>query len=168
MRNTQNQLDQTKADLKLVKPENIHLTLKFLGDVSENKLASVKEKLRETEKPEPFQAEVRGLGVFPNPNYIKVIWAGVGKNSEKIGYIKNQVEKKMKELNFSEEDREFTPHFTIARMKSGRGKNKINSIDENNSETEYGTIEVEKIKLKESELTPQGPIYSDIEKFSLR
>lgn len=163
----QGQLEKTGADLKTVKPENIHLTLKFLGDVSESKLDEVKKLLEDISKPDPFEMEINGLGIFPRPSFIRVIWAGVSNGSEEAKLLRRELDKRLRSLGFSEEDKDFTPHLTIARVKSGKAKEKLASIVKQESDTSFGKINVDKIKLKKSELTPEGPIYTDLQKVEL-
>ncbi|KXA92593.1 hypothetical protein AKJ64_02755 [candidate division MSBL1 archaeon SCGC-AAA259E17] len=163
----QKSLERTGADLKLVEPENIHLTLKFLGNVSENRLELVKEKIRNIEKIDSFELQVNGLGVFPRPSFIRVIWAGVSKGEDKTVDLRKKLDKKMAEIDFEPEDKDFTPHFTIARMKSGRAKDEVLSQIEENSDTNFGSVIVKEAKLKKSELTSEGPIYTTLESVEL-
>ncbi|KXA95827.1 hypothetical protein AKJ65_00500 [candidate division MSBL1 archaeon SCGC-AAA259E19] len=163
----QKSLKRTGADLKLVEPENIHLTLKFLGNVSENRLELVKEKIRNIEKIDSFELQVNGLGVFPRPSFIRVIWAGVSKGEDKTVDLRKKLDKKLAEIDFEPEDKDFTPHFTIARMKSGRAKDEVLSQIEENSDTNFGSVIVKEVKLKKSELTSEGPIYTTLESVEL-
>ncbi len=162
LRPIQNRLEETGADLKLVSQENIHMTLKFLGDVFESRIDLINDAINEAISLDSFEINIEGLGVFPKPSYIRVIWAGVSKGSEKLGKIRQKLDSKLAELDFSPEDEDFTPHFTIARVKSGKAKDKLNSIINEKSEETWGTIEVDKIELKKSELTSEGPIYTTI------
>ncbi len=167
LKTVQQRLEKTDADLNLVDNEKIHMTLRFLGEVSENRVDMLREELDMLTKYDPFEIEVKGMGVFPEPSYIRVIWAGVSEGSEKLTEIKNDLESKLTARGFSADDKEFTPHFTIARVKSGKAKEKLNSIVEENSEEIWGNIEVDKVKLKKSELTSKGPIYTTLEEFEL-
>lgn len=166
--NVQKELEQTGADLKIVKPENIHLTLKFLGDISENQVDLVKEALQNaTEAVDPFQVQVKGLGVFPEPSFIRVIWAGVTEGEEQLKSIRKDLDQSLSKISQSSDNKEYIPHYTIARVKSGKAKDKLNSIIENKSDVEWGSIEADKVELKKSELTSEGPIYSTLEAVSL-
>lgn len=158
----QQNLESTGADLKLVEPENIHLTLRFLGNVSENRIDLVKDAIQRIEKIGSFELQVKGLGVFPRPSFIRVIWAGVSKGEEKSIYLRKQLNEKLAEIDFKSEDKDFTPHFTIARMKSGRAKDEVLTKIEENSDTNFGSVKADRIKLKESKLTPEGPIYKTL------
>ncbi len=163
----QSRLEQTGADLKTVKPENVHMTLRFLGDVSESRLDLIKDVVSEAMTVSPFEASVEGMGVFPKPSFIRVIWAGVGKGTEELEILRENVDQKLSEIDFPPEDKDFTPHFTISRVKSGKAKDKLNSVIDDNSNKKWGTIKVDEVELKKSELTPEGPIYTTLETFHL-
>jgi len=162
LRPIQNRLEETGADLKLVSSENIHMTLRFIGDVSESRIGLIEDTIDEVFTFDSFEMSVEGLGVFPNPGFIRVIWAGVAKGTERLEKIREKLDSKLAELGFSSEDEEFTPHFTIARVKSGKAKDKLNSIINEKSEESWGTVKVNKIELKKSELTSEGPIYTTL------
>lgn len=163
----QGELEETGADLKLVSPENIHLTLRFLGDVSESKLDPIKDAVSDAVTLSPFQASIEDLGVFPKPSFIRVIWAGVGEGSEELTTLRKNVDQKLSEVDIPPEDKDFTPHFTIARVKSGKAKDKLNYIIEDKEGSNWGKVEVEEIELMKSELTSEGPIYTTLETFPL-
>lgn len=161
----QEDLSDTGADLKLIKPQNIHMTLRFLGDVSESRLGVVEEAIEGITHFEPFEINLEGLGVFPEPSYIRVIWAGVSKGSDNLCDIKESLESGLSDHGFSEDDKDFTPHFTIARVKSGKAKDKLNAIVEEGEDEFFGSVNVDSVELRKSELTSEGPIYSTISKF---
>lgn len=163
----QKELEQTGADLKLVRSENIHMTLRFLGDISEDRVGLFEDVINKASKTDPFQIRVKGLGVFPDPGFIRVVWAGVSEGSEKVTSLRREVDQELDKINHPPDDKEFTPHFTIARVKSGKAKSEINSIVEDKSDEEWGIVKVDRIELKESELTPKGPIYTTLEKAEL-
>ncbi len=150
------------ASLKLVESKNIHLTLRFLGELSEEQVEKIREKLREI-KFESFVAETGEVGFFPSENYIKVIF--VEFISEKVKELKMLVDKKLLESGFPLET-DFVPHITVARVKAVKDRetflNKIRGIKIKKQE-----FEVNKFLLMKSELTPQGPIYKVLEEFGL-
>lgn len=162
--NVQEKLTTTGADLKLVEPQNIHLTLRFLGDVSEGRIEEVKNAIRGAGKiAEPYDLKVEGLGVFPHPGYIRVIWAGVGDGHDSTTAIRKRLDKNLANIDFPPSDKEFTPHITFARMRSGKAKNEIANLVKEMSDKHFGTCRVDAIELKKSELTKKGPIYSTLE-----
>ena len=163
----QDELESTGADLKLVSNEDIHMTLRFLGDISENRLDFVKDAIRKSCNVESFQADIKGMGIFPNPGYIRVIWAGVDSGTSELKSLRTDLDKNLSEIDISSDDKDFTPHYTIARVKSGKAKDKLRSIVEKYSDRMWGSVGVDNIKLMKSELTPEGPIYTPLEIFEL-
>ncbi|HEA47091.1 MAG TPA: RNA 2',3'-cyclic phosphodiesterase, partial [bacterium] len=165
----QEELKRTGAQVKWVKPENIHLTLKFLGQITSEELEKVKLTTRETLKPfKSFEISVSGLGAFPKINYPRVIWVGVDKGKEELKKIALSIEKNLARISFAKEKRPFSPHLTIGRVKSSRGRERLIEILTGNKISNLGNIRVTKISLVKSELTPQGPVYTSLEEIDLR
>ncbi len=160
-------LEETGADLKLVEPENIHVTLKFLGDTEEARIPAVEEAMHTAAADvEPYRATMQGVGVFPHPGYIKVIWIGVDDDGQ-TKQIAEALDDELAEHGFKKEKHGFTPHATVARMKGARGKDAVRSLVENHQETEFGMLSVEGIQLKKSELQPDGPVYTTLSDIKL-
>jgi len=155
-------LKDTNADLKIVKPENVHLTLKFLGEIDEkmvDRIAGVMEK--SVKEVSPFRIKLRGVGVFPSMDYMRVVWIGI-ENAEKLGIIVGRLENDLSNLGFKKEKRRFSPHMTIGRVKSPRNKEILQNFLKENREKDFGELEVKCIRLKKSVLTPKGPEYSTV------
>ena len=156
----ENEIRNLGANVKLVEPENIHITLKFLGDTNEEYADRIDEIMKDAVKnSNPFEIKLKGAGVFPNQNYIKVMWIGI-ENGEQIGKIASKIDEKISELGFEKERRRFSAHLTIARVKSAKNKEKLLELIEKYRDIEFGSLKVDTIKLKKSELTPKGPIYT--------
>jgi len=154
-------LKETNADLKLVEPQNIHLTLKFLGEISEEKVKKVIEAIKNIQF-KSFKIVLKGLGVFPTIAHPRVLWIGITNGFKDASSIFIQLEDKLANLGFPKEERGFSPHLTIARVKSGKGKAELIKILEKFKNEEFGEISVEAVKLKRSVLISKGPIYSTI------
>ncbi|MBS7658158.1 MAG: RNA 2',3'-cyclic phosphodiesterase [Candidatus Bathyarchaeia archaeon] len=154
-------LEESKVDLKLVEPQNIHLTLKFLGEINEEKVKKVIEAIKDIQF-KPFKIILKGLGVFPTINYPRVLWVGVTNGFKEISLIFLKLEDKLAKLGFPKEERGFSPHLTIARVKSGKEKTELIKVLEKFKNEEIGEVPVESIKLKRSILTSKGPIYSTL------
>ena len=151
--------------VKWVKKENWHMTIKFLGDVNKNRLSIIKEKINEIKDFNKFYFQIKSLDAFPNINYPKVIYLGVHQGKNKLIKIHEDIEKKMFELNFEKEKRDFTPHITIGRSKDYSNIDKLaNSLNEFNKQKHFINIysKVENISLMKSELTQKGPEYEEI------
>jgi len=156
------ELQDTNADLKLVSLQNIHFTLKFLGKVAEERIPEIVEKLTPLQQ-KSFSISLLGVGVFPSVERINVIWIGI-KSLELVSLMK----KVNLALNYvRHEEHEEKPHLTIARVKSGKNKEKILPLVEKYKNTLFGKMNVEKIILYESELGKAGPKYTVVHKFIL-
>ncbi len=163
----QRQLTGTGAQMKLVEPENIHVTMKFLGDIREDQTGAITEALQAAVAGiKPFEISVRGVGAFPNLSYIRVVWAGVSDGREQIISIQKRIDQNLTKLGFKSE-RDFVPHLTLARAKSAAGKEKLVSFLKNMVSAEFGSSRADAIELKQSTLTPKGPIYSTLAQVEL-
>ena len=149
------------GDLKPVERENIHLTLKFLGNISQAKLEQVKSALGRV-RFHPFTIEIKGAGAFPNTNRINVIWVGIGEGWTEVQKIYEQTEKLFFELGFPRENRNFTPHITIARVKSAKNRHEMAEFLGRLSEKNFGSCKIDSIRLKQSVLSRSGPTYSTL------
>ena len=155
---------QTGADLKPVEPENIHMTIRFLGDITLNMVEKIYVAMRETQFKQ-FTIQVAGLGVFPSPSFPRVLWAGIDVGSEQLQNVFNQIEPKLQGLGLSPERNAFSPHLTIARVRSARNKAQLADLVTKNTNYNFGSIEAKCLRLKRSELTPNGPIYSTLKEY---
>ena len=157
-----NALKKTGARLKMVEPQNIHLTIKFLGEINEKMVEIIKKELKEAAKEiKPFKAILKDVGVFPNERNIRVIWIGFYDKGETIK-LSNSINERLAAHGFKKE-KSYKPHVTIARMKSGEKKAEVLQVIKENKGEIFGEMECKEIKLKQSILTPEGPIYKDVE-----
>jgi RNA 2',3'-cyclic 3'-phosphodiesterase len=154
-------LSSLGGDVKPVERENIHLTLKFLGNVSTTKLEEIKSALAQVTFPS-FSLEIKGAGAFPNLKRMNVIWVGVGEGWSQVELIFEQTEKLLQQLGFSRETRPFSPHITVARVKSGRKRDEIAVFLGHLTDESFGTFAVESVRLKQSVLSSLGPKYSTL------
>ncbi|MCS7213542.1 MAG: RNA 2',3'-cyclic phosphodiesterase [Candidatus Calescibacterium sp.] len=144
--------------IKLVEKENLHITMKFLGEINDEMVPRVSEKIEKSSQlVEPFEISVEEIGVFPSFNTPRVIW--IGALSQKIYDVKKAVDETLSELGFEKENK-FVSHITIGRVKSGNPSEKINRLAK--TKTEFGKFIANSITIFESTLTPQGPIYKVI------
>jgi len=160
----QNLIVQTGADLKLVEPQNIHITVRFLGNITlamAEKIFDEMKKLQFT----PFTVQIKGLGAFPNPHYSRVIWAGITTGADQLESVYSQLEPRLRGLGFTPDSKGFSPHLTIARVRSGRNKQQLAKFIIENANYEFGTVNAKCLRLKKSDLTPRGPVYSTLKEF---
>jgi 2'-5' RNA ligase len=161
-----NEFKKTNANIKYVVPENMHLTLKFFGNVSEDMLPKLENVINNVLKNfTEFKLKIEGLGTFPNSNNIKVIWVGIDDNSD-LKLLKEKLDVEFTKLGFKKE-RDYKSHLTIGRMKNSKNKKAVQNTLKENNEVFIGELLVNKIFLKKSTLTPKGSIYEDIHIFSL-
>lgn len=168
----QGQLMTSGADVKWVKPENIHLTLKFLGERDEKKLEKIAAVLEEVAKNKNvFQAEVSSIGAFPRIDSPRVIWIGIEKGDSETKEIAEELEEKIAKIGIPKEDRPFSSHITIGRTRSSLNQEKlITGLRklENKIEKQTMHFSVTKITLFKSTLTPKGPVYEALKETSLK
>ena len=161
------ELSECGIHAKLVEPENIHITLKFLGDTEEELIPEINDILTESVKGiEPFKLTFKGAGVFPNLNYIKVLWVGI-EDPGPLPEIGRKLDSGLKIYGFKPEKRGFTPHITLGRVKSQKGKEKLRKLIMNNVDRNFGGLEVNKLFLKKSIINKTGPTYFNIGEVSL-
>jgi RNA 2',3'-cyclic 3'-phosphodiesterase len=107
------------GEVRWARPENVHLTLKYLGDVAEDDLDRVAEALEPVRlRHEPFEAELSGIGAFPSTKRARILWAGIGEGSEFLRDLARDVEASLEPLGFEREDRAYVPHLTLGRARS--------------------------------------------------
>lgn len=158
---------ETNADIKFVKDENLHFTVKFLGEMEKDRIEKIDRIEEVLRNYNPFRIELRGVGVFPSKGYIKVIWIGVGEGEEKFKGMLEGIDKVLSRQGFEEEKNEIVPHLTIGRVKSGKNKDRIISKVKELKERVIGKMNLKKITLFKSDLTPEGPIYKKLKDYEL-
>ena len=157
----QNDLKQTGGDLKLVEPEIMHLTLRFLGEIPEAIVQKVNEIL-DGVRFQSFEASFSGLGSFPSLKRINVVWVGITQGQEQLGAIFQQIEPKLRLIGMAPDNKGFSPHLTIARARSGRNIAALAEVISKMRDVEFGKMPVTSVRLKKSTLTPKGPIYTTL------
>lgn len=155
---------KTSADVKIVEPENIHITLHFLGNITAEAVGKIYAEMTKIQF-SAFDVKICGLGAFPNVNYPRVVWAGIISGVTELKSVFDQLEPKLQGLGFASEERGLSPHLTIARVRSGRNKESLADLIRTNGSYEFGKISAECLRLKKSQLTPKGPIYSTLKEF---
>jgi 2'-5' RNA ligase len=157
----QKRLDLQSAKMKIVETDNIHFTLRFFGDISLARLDQMRECLQQI-KINPFEIKIVGVGAFPSKRKPRVIWIGVTDNSKKVVELKDEVDDRLTEIGYHAENEKFTPHATIARVRSVRNPGQLVHNLEELSEELVGNMVVSSISMKKSTLTPSGPVYETL------
>ncbi len=147
--------------------DQLHLTLKFLGDTEEGLVPEIVTAIREAASGiRPFEIRVRGTGAFPSLGRMNVIWVGV-EGAEPLARIAVALEASMEPLGFRRENRAWKAHVTVARVKGPRDLEGARTILRAHAVDDFGTHRMGAIHLKRSVLTPQGAQYSVVESFRL-
>ena len=158
---TQSKLDNNLAKMKLVEIENIHFTLRFLGDTSLTRIDEIKSCLSKI-KIEPFEIMVYGVGAFPTKRKPRVIWIGTTQNADRICNLKMEIDTHLEELGYQSEKKKFTPHATIARVRYIKDAEKLANNLDGLANQPIGTMFVSKFNMKKSTLTSSGSIYETL------
>jgi len=159
----------SKLGIRTSKLQQLHLTLKFLGEISDVQIERIKNQLQKVSSPQ-FSIQLMGMGCFPNLNYMRVVWIGISEGAEMLKNLSAQIEDFTYEEGFLREKRGFSPHLTLARISKLSPKNKstLQEHIKENRDIIFGTQLVSQVILKKSDLTPQGAIYSDLLKVPLQ
>lgn len=154
-----------ERQLRWVAPENLHITLKFLGETPSAKIMSVMRALKgASEKVEPFTLQVRGTGGFPSLASARVLWAGISQGADQIQELSSRVESALVPLGFERESRGFSPHVTLARARQEPVRGLDRALKGIVQEV-FGEYQVLEFCLVESHLSPSGPQYKTLERF---
>ncbi|MGQ9693191.1 MAG: RNA 2',3'-cyclic phosphodiesterase [Thermodesulfobacteriota bacterium] len=166
MEHLQSKLKETQADVKWVAPQNMHLTIKFFGAISPEKLAQASQIIQPiVAQCRPFSITISGLSCFPSPHRPRVIWLGINKGNREIALLQKEIEEKLLAAGFPAEERAFTPHLTMGRVRSGRNLSEFHHCLVGNQNWEVGTFEAREIVLFKSDLKPTGAIYTRLRTF---
>ncbi len=150
------------AKIKFVETENLHFTLKFLGEIDQalvKDIYSVMKKIPFS----PFSMTLQGVGCFP-PSQPRVVWVGITEGRNELSSITSFLDQNLKSLGFKPEKREFTPHLTVGRVKFISDKQSFMSVLQKRKDFQFGKMTATSIILKKSVLTQKSPIYTTLEK----
>jgi len=162
-------LKKTGSDAKWITEDQMHLTLKFLGNIGEDKAQKISETLSVIlHSFKSFKIGFSTIGAFPNLNHPRVIWLGIDKGRESLKILNGKIEAGLEKSGFVRENREFNPHLTLARIRSSKNiSNLIKLIGEKNL-TPADEILIDKLTLFQSTLSPKGAVYAPILQKSLQ
>ena len=147
-----------------VRPENLHVTLKFMGEVPETKLAATRSVLACVRSDQPVTVDFRGLGFFPNEKRPRVFWAGI-EASPNLKTLAADIESVVEKLGIPREQRPFSPHLTLARFEPPGLPEKLRSAIQENAAREFGSLRTNQYHLIESKLKPSAAEYTTLESF---
>lgn len=167
----QNELKTSQVDVNWVLPQNIHLTLKFLGEIDSYQLTDIIKIIEDIASDKTsFPIQISALGAFQKISFPRIIWAGIDKGDVETKIIAQELIDGLSKIGFAPEDRPFSTHITLGRVRSSKNREKLaQKLNElQNSLNKNMEFTVDKITLFKSTLTPQGPIYEIIKEISLR
>jgi RNA 2',3'-cyclic 3'-phosphodiesterase len=156
-----NRFKDTTAKVTWVKPDQMHLTMNFLGDVPMNDVPAVCKAVAEAAEPfQPFDIEMAGVGVFPSYDNPRTIWLGVGDGSDELVALHTALQERLGDLGFRIEARRFHPHLTLGRVRSvPAGPGQLAGLIKQHADFEAGPMMVSEITVFSSELGREGPTY---------
>jgi len=152
-------------ELKWVRPENLHVTLKFLGEVPETEVDAIRIALAGIRSERPVSLEFHSLGFFPNAKHPRVFWAGI-EASPNLKKLAGDIEGAMEKRGIPRESREFSPHLTLARFERQRPPDKLLSAILENTQREFGSLRTNEFHLVQSKLKSSGAEYTTVARFA--
>jgi 2'-5' RNA ligase len=150
--------------LKWVRPENLHVTLKFLGETDPSKLGTLQNMLSGVRSSEPVNLEFRGLGFFPNEKRPRVFWASM-EASANLKTLAADIDQAVHNLGFTLEERSYEPHLTLARISLPIIPPKLRQAITEKSGQSFGSLTTREFHLIESKLKPTGAEYTTVQSF---
>jgi 2'-5' RNA ligase len=161
------ELADVDRGVRPVRPEQLHLTLRFLGDTEEDMVPDLQALMAQSvEGVGPFHLAFEGVGAFPNARRPRVVWIGLG-GAEPLMGVARRLEEGLVELGWKREKRGFRPHATVARIKHVRRTGRLSSLLERWSDRSFGSMEVREVHLKRSELRPEGAVHTTVHSVTL-
>ncbi len=161
LQSLQETLKASQADVRWVKPESMHLTLRFLGNIEDTQVEQVKSLLDAVAQDHSvFTLGVKGVGAFPDTQSPKVVWAGLDKGKDKLIQLTKALCSHSKAQDLPPEDNPFSPHITLGRVRSRKFRQMLTNALESSAWNCPDSWQVDSIKLYRSELTQEGPVYS--------
>jgi 2'-5' RNA ligase len=159
----QGELKKSNADVRWVTPGNIHLTLKFFGNVPDDEIETLALAAREAaQSEEPFQLKATVAGAFPSPRAPRVVWLGLGGDVVPLTRLYHKLEKAFSGLGYQPEGRAFNPHLTLGRVKSPLNRDKLAGMLEKLPPLDWPPFAVKELVLFQSVLSPKGSTYTPL------
>lgn len=156
------ELKHSSEGLKVVAPEHLHVTVKFLGDTEEALAPEILETIREACRGiAPLGLRLQGVGAFPNLRRMSVLWVAL-EGAEPLAGIARTLDEALVDFGFPKERRPWAAHVTLARVRGGGGLDRARAILESRADARLGEVRVDEVRLKKSVLGPQGPAYTTV------
>lgn len=165
----QDKLAQTSSDVKWVEPENMHITLLFLGEVNDRDIVDICDSVAEVcQEHAPFAMTIESVGAFPTSRRPRTLWMGVGEGKQELTALHDALEPPLLDLGcYRREGRSYTPHLTLGRVKSDRPSDELATALAKHTDWHGGQTLVREVLVMSSELTSDGPTYTVLSRASL-
>lgn len=162
------EISKVVTSVKWVKPANLHVTLKFLGDLPRSRIPALVEAVRQAvEGEDRFEVTLRGAGAFPSIARARVLWVGMVDGADRLARLAEAIDQTTIDAGFLRADKAFKPHLTIGRARGNSAGSEASTVISRNSDIELGTVNVDAVHVYSSKLTPSGPIYTSLAQISL-
>jgi RNA 2',3'-cyclic 3'-phosphodiesterase len=164
----QNDLKSAGADVAWTNPDNVHLTLKFLGEIDKKLVSEVERICLETiAAMQPFNLGINGIGLFPNERHPRVLWVGLGGEVETLERLQEQLDERLAGIGFEIEEKDFQPHLTVGRIRSNKNLRELLVKSAGYTLPSLSFV-VQEIVLMKSDLLPAGACYSELAKARMK
>lgn len=156
------------AKIKWVDPGNIHLTVKFLGDIEESNFPELSRLTADAARNvQAFDFNISGVSCIPPAGRIRMIWTGVRETTGRMGELYNKLNESLRQIGAKEENRQFKPHITLGRIKFLPEPERLRRLVQQFASEDFGTVRAEELVVYCSKLTPAGPVYTPIARAKL-
>ena len=157
-----------KSDVKWVRPEAMHLTLKFLGEIKDEQSVDICNITREVaSRHKSFDLDIDSVGYFGGRS-ARVLWVGAGHDCENLLQLQNDLEQQLASAGWPKETRKFSGHLTLCRVRNSKAGFKLAQMVKEYADLHLGTMPADSVTVYQSELTPQGPIYTSLGNYALQ
>ena len=164
--NIQDRLKAVVKGVRWTRPEGIHLTLKFFGNISENDIANISGVVeRNAVDVRPLTLNVSTIGTFPNPKRPRVVWLGISGTVERLSNLQKEIEEDLESIGFQKEKRAFRAHLTLGRIKLPKEVKGLSEIIQDEESYDAGSFKACGLTLFKSDLTPKGAVYTKLAYF---
>ena len=161
-------LRSPRIDVRWVRTKNIHLTLRFFGEISSQEITSASQAIEKAvETVSPFEIKIQGLGAFPSLRSPRIVWAGIDASHQLID-LEQRISSELKQKEWPPPDKPFKPHLTLGRVKSSRNKQDFVHLVIKHGQASIGRLDVDHVSLIRRDLRPSGAVYTPINRFSFK
>ncbi len=164
----QGKVDVKKSDVKWVNPENVHLTLKFLGEIKDEQAVEVCNIVKEVaSRHKGFELDIESVGHFGGRS-ARVLWVGMGAGSDNLCRLAKGVDEQLASAGWPKETREFSGHLTLCRVRNPKAGIKLARISEDYRDFKLGVVSADSVSVYQSRLRPTGPVYTVLGNYKLQ